>query len=76
MEMNLTILDQWNPTIRPQHCSNCYHAKVIGWYDNGDCPAVSCSQGHGRATLTQLIRPCRPHGFREASKCPEFEPAG
>ena len=70
------LQDLWSPEIRPVHCSNCSHAGVTGARgdDEADSPIVKCSESHGEPTsLLRLIRPERPFGFRNASKCVDFD---
>jgi hypothetical protein len=74
---NVSITDvyitRWEPSDRPIHCANCSQARVYG--DPSE-PFARCNAGHGKGTyLARLIRP-KPHGWRAAVRCDDFEAAG
>ncbi len=67
-------IETWQPAYNPQ-CANCLEARVYG---DPEDPVVRCSQGHGAdkmLTLTRMLRPKLPRGFRAAVHCPDWEPA-
>lgn len=71
-EVAQRVIEQWDPEMRPVHCSNCVHAKVSM---NGQLKLrVHCEMIQGRASLDYfaLMRLKRPVSFRPAKKCPDW----
>ncbi len=75
-------LDNWDPEVRPVHCSNCLHAKVYEEHEQRRGQKlvvelkVRCAKGMGkRKSLPywSLIRLKHPTGFLQARECPEWE---
>jgi hypothetical protein len=68
----MRLVEAWDPTDRPIHCSNCRRCLVSG--DGVTIPEVECAGGHGgERSFWQVVRTRRPAGFRAAEDCPDFE---
>jgi hypothetical protein len=68
----MRLVEAWDPTDRPIHCSNCRRCLVSG--DGVTIPEVECARGQGgERSIWQLTRRSKPSGFRAASDCPYFD---
>lgn len=70
--------EQFDPSLRPSHCSNCLHCVVTGERNVRGMQLTRCNLGLGTTRLqlpyVSVIRPKHPMAFRTAEKCPGFEP--
>ncbi len=72
----LKTLENWDPGTRPIHCSNCIHARVRQRNQENVGEAICRKIPECKpVTVVLLSRTNYPRGFRDASKCNDFEPA-
>ncbi len=67
------VMDNWDPEVRPVHCSNCLHCKV---FETNKGLFVRCEMGQGKCAQRSywaVMRRQHPFALMDAKLCKEWE---